>query len=289
MEMIIHSKALGGAKTVNVYLPPGYERSTDRYPVVYLFRGHEREWVNPEEDGSRKGRTAATVADDLINGGAIGPVILVMPGLATDDNRIPGLGINFVQPELEPAVGPGRFEDFMVREVIPAVDAQFRTLADRRHRGVDGFSLGGFTAVSLALRFPDLFSSVGAFDGTMFWAGATRPDGSPDTLAAHEMFRAAFGAPLNLERFRQVNPLDLVETVPASTLEALSFHIHSGPESAEPGANFYRNQALVEKLKARGVANSCDPFALEGASHNWWWADEHLKRSLVRHMETFIR
>ena len=289
MEIRIDSKALGGSKTVNVYLPPGYERSNDRYPVVYLFRGHEREWVNPEEDGSRKGRTAAIVADDLINAGAIGPVLLVMPGLAADDNRIPGLGINFVQPELEPAVGPGRFEDFMVREVVPAVDAQFRTLADRQHRGVDGFSLGGLTAVSLGLRFPDLFSSVGAFDGTMFWAGATRPDGSRDSLAEHEMFRAAFGAPVNVERFRQVNPLDLVETVPASTLEALSFHIHSGPEAAEPAANFYRNQALLEKLKARGVTNSFEPFALEGASHNWWWADEHLKLSLVRHMAAFSR
>jgi enterochelin esterase-like enzyme len=292
-SITIESKALGESKKVNIYLPPGYDKSTERYPVVYLFRGHEREWVNPQEDGSRKGRTAATVADDLINGGTIGPVILVMPGLATDDNRIPGLGINFVQPELvtaEPTVGPGRFEDFMVREVIPAVDAQFRTLADRQHRGVDGFSLGGFTAVSLGLRFPDLFSSVGAFDGTMFWANATRPDGTQDSLVLNSMFRAAFGAPVNMERFRQVNPMDLVDAVPAETLQALTFHIHSGSEAAEPNAsNFFRNQALVEKLKARGVANSFEPFALEGSSHNWWWADEHLTRSLVKHMQVFKR
>ncbi|HWI63307.1 MAG TPA: alpha/beta hydrolase-fold protein, partial [Symbiobacteriaceae bacterium] len=235
----IESKALGSTRKVNVYLPGGYEQSTERYPVVYLFRGHEREWVNPKEDGSRGGRTAATIADELVQSRAIPPLILVMPGLATDDNRIPGLGINFAMPELvteEPTVGPGRFEDYMMQEVIPAVDAQFRTIADRQHRGADGFSLGGFTALSLALRFPEQFSSVGAFDGTFFYAGGIRPDGSHDSLLDISMLRPAFGDPINQDLFRRVNPADLVDQIPLEQLKRLTFHIHSGPEAQEPQA-----------------------------------------------------
>lgn len=292
VTVTIDSKALGAVKKVNVYVPGGYDKSSARYPVVYLLRGHEREWVNPKEDGSRGGRTAATIADELIAAGTVPPLILVMPGLATDDNRIPGLGINFVQPELvtaEPTVGPGRFEDYMVKEVLPAIDAQFRTIADRKHRGIDGFSLGGFSSLSLALRFPDLFSSVGAFDGTFFWANATRPDGTHDDLIENSMFRAAFGDPVNMERFRQVSPADLINTIPEEKLKSLTFHIQTGPEDREPNAsNFYRGQAVIAELKARGVINSFDPFVLTDSSHNWHWADEHLKLALIKHTETFL-
>ena len=65
IELItINSSALGIFKNFNIYLPEGYEENVDeRYPVVYLFRGHEREWVNRNEDAHRKRNRTARVGD----------------------------------------------------------------------------------------------------------------------------------------------------------------------------------------------------------------------------------
>jgi S-formylglutathione hydrolase FrmB len=291
VHLTIESQALGGLRQVPVYLPPGYGAGEARYPVVYLFRGHEREWLNPAEDQHRQGRTAATIADELIGSGAIPPLILVMPGLTSADERVPGLGINLKAPERAGAaagIGPGRFADFLVQEVIPAVDARFSTRRDRQGRGVDGFSLGGFTALSLALRFPHLFASAGAFDGTFFYAGGRRPDGSPDALLYHPMLAPVFGDPVDLELVARTNPADLIDRLPDDVLGAIAFHIHCAPEEQEPHAsNYYRNQYLIAKLRSRGARLTCDPFVLPGSSHNWYWADEHLRLSLIQHAAIF--
>lgn len=289
VSLSIQSAALAGLKTVYVYVPPGYAESAEEYPSVYLLRGHEREWLNPTEDEHRGGRTAAHIADDLIEQRLIAPLILVMPGLASTDNAVPGLGINMAAPERAPEVGPGRFEDYMVNEVIPAVDAAFRTRADGSCRGIDGFSLGGFSAVSLALRFPSLFTSVGAFDGTFLYTGGTKPDGSVDGLAAHPMLAPVFGDPVRWDHFRRNNPADLLDSLPQAELERLSFHIHSGPQSAEPQSNYYRTQHILQKLADRGVKNSFAAVELAGSNHNWYWADEHLKQTLPRHVSVFAR
>ena len=66
-----YSPALGISKNYNVYLPAGYDSSAERYPVVYFLRGHEREWFNPTEDGTRNGETLQTIADSLIASGQI--------------------------------------------------------------------------------------------------------------------------------------------------------------------------------------------------------------------------
>lgn len=69
-----------GTWNFNVYLPPGYDGSTERYPVLYLFRGAVDEWLDRTEDASRNGRNIQTITDTLIAQGKMGGVILVMPG-----------------------------------------------------------------------------------------------------------------------------------------------------------------------------------------------------------------
>jgi S-formylglutathione hydrolase FrmB len=292
VRLRVRSAALEATRTVLVYLPTAYRRDRRaRFPAVYLLRGHEREWANPQEDAHRGGRTALDVADDLIGRGKIQPLLLVMPPITSTDGALHGLGINLRQPERAcraRGVGPGRFEDFLVEEVIPTVDRHFRTRPERGGRAVDGFSLGGFAALSLALRHPDLFASVGAFDSTFFYRSATRPDRAPDELPRQEMFAAAFGDPLDLEHFRRYNPADLVRATPAAQLSRLALHVHSAPRGREPAnSNYLRTRSLLGLLARRGVRNSFTPFALPGSAHTWFWADEHLCRSLPRHDAVF--
>ncbi|MDQ2829511.1 MAG: hypothetical protein M3Y74_10735, partial [Chloroflexota bacterium] len=111
-RVMLWSTALGVRKSLYVALPPAYDARDGRYPVLYLLRGHEREWVNPTEDGSRRG-TAVDIYRALLASGAIGSMILVFPGLTSDDGRVHGMATDFLAPRLAPkaaGVGSGRFE-----------------------------------------------------------------------------------------------------------------------------------------------------------------------------------
>ena len=82
IELRSHPSAiLGLQKNYNIYLPEGYDQDSLRYPVVYLFRGHEREWANPTEDGSSAGETSRPWPTRSIRR-AIGKMVLVMPGMS---------------------------------------------------------------------------------------------------------------------------------------------------------------------------------------------------------------
>src|SRR5262245_16390536 len=85
----IFSPALGVEKGCYIYLPPEVQRNRAlRVPSLYLLRGHEREWINGAEDSSRGGRTLIDVYETLRASGQIGPLILVFPGISSDDNHL---------------------------------------------------------------------------------------------------------------------------------------------------------------------------------------------------------
>lgn len=143
------SEALGVEKRYKIYLPPGYSYTEARYPVLYLFRGHEDEWFNPFQDHSRGGSAVQDIADELIQAGQIGEMIIVGVSMASDDGQVFGLGVNFLNPALakkHPGIGSGRFEDYFLHDLIPHVDAEYRTLGHPGARAADGFSLGGYTS-----------------------------------------------------------------------------------------------------------------------------------------------
>lgn len=282
------SAALNSRKSVNLYLPPGYDEGDNSYPVIYLLRGHESEWFDDTSSPTRRGRSARKIADELIMSGAMPPVILALPPLSSEDREVIALGINLPNPKKvsgHPGIGPGRFEDFLVREVIPEVDRRYRTIAAREYRGVDGFSLGGFAAVSLALRFPELFASVGAYEASFLWLGGKRADGKVDETIAHDM-AVTFGNPPDLEMVKRYNPIDLIEAMSPEQLSRLTFHLQSAQAGSGDSA---RAAAVVAKLAAKGVTNTFVPPNIAGGKHGWYWADEHLLMALPKHLATFAR
>jgi enterochelin esterase-like enzyme len=125
-----------------IYLPPCYERQTGAaYPVLYLFHG------GGGDESSWNQAGAAEVANRAIRTGEVPPFILVTPDIQHHQSR----------------------QDVaLVDDLVPYIDAHFRTLADRRHRAVGGASGGASLAAWLAFRFPDLFGSTGIFGGGVF-------------------------------------------------------------------------------------------------------------------------
>jgi S-formylglutathione hydrolase FrmB len=225
----------------------------------------------------------------LLDEGKVGPMLLVFPGISSDDNRIPGLLVNFKNPDLasrSPGIGTGRFEDYFVRELVPLVEARFRTIPHRSGRAVDGFSLGGFQAIKIAAQYPTLFCSAGSFDGTFLFAtDRGRSVRSTDRVVRNPMFAPAFDRPADLTHVAANNPANLIWRGERAALSEVQWLIRSGPESSEPWqSNYYRAQHLLGIMKSRKLSNGVDGV-FRGARHSWQWADRHLQGTLPLHWE----
>ena len=280
------SAALGILKHFYIFVPPDLPAGA-RAPAIYFLRGHEREWINTQEDVTRGGQNIVDVYERLRATKTIGPLILVFPSTASDDNRIPGMLINMHAPELAaatPGIGSGRFADYFFGDLIPYVDARFPTLAGRR-RGVLGFSLGGAAAIAAAARRPDLFASAGAYDGTFLYAvDRGRRVRVADGVINNPIFDPAYGSPRNMRLVAQNSASNLILRSDANALGQVTWMIGYGPERNEPWqANYYRGAHLVNCLAARGLPNALPHERFADGEHTWRTADAFAELALPLH------
>jgi enterochelin esterase-like enzyme len=157
------SKVTGALRRAMVYTPPGYDAdSSKRYPVLYLQHGageDERGWTT-------QGR-ANFILDNLIAAGKAVPMIVVMDnGYAAKAGAAPA-------PAQGGRPGPPRFdfrvfEELLLVELIPKVDATYRTISDREHRALAGLSMGAMQTLQIAPSHPDTFAYIGAFSPPPF-------------------------------------------------------------------------------------------------------------------------
>jgi hypothetical protein len=137
-----------------VYAPPGYESTTQRYPSVYVIQGYTGQlamWNNR----SAFRPTFPQAADAVFAAGDVPPAILVFVDAWTAYG-----GSQFVD-----SPGTGRYHSYLCEEVVPFVDARYRTLADRAHRAISGKSSGGFGAMITPMLRPDVFGALASHAG----------------------------------------------------------------------------------------------------------------------------
>jgi enterochelin esterase-like enzyme len=194
-EVLFFSKSTDSTRRAFVYTPPGYDLEQDkRYPVLYLQHG----WGENEYGWGVQGR-ANLIMDNLIAEGKAKPFIIVMTYGMTNDIPLGGgrgrgaapapgaargetpagaatAGGRAGPTDAAPARraggggGPGRFnftafEKVLIEELIPYIDANFRTLTDQPHRAMAGLSMGGAQTRSITLKHLDKFSHIGLFSG----------------------------------------------------------------------------------------------------------------------------
>jgi enterochelin esterase family protein len=143
------SKLLNRTERMVVYLPPGYDKSSVRHPVLYLLHGSgdvPESWVNAGH--------ANFILDNLIAERKAMPMIVVMPAGHAKPYNLPRGG-SPSNNEL--------FEQYLTKEVIPFVDASFRTAAGPQNRAMAGLSMGGGHTIYTGFRHSDLFSALGMF------------------------------------------------------------------------------------------------------------------------------
>ena len=149
-QVLFGSKSTGSIKRALVYTPPGYEKGRGRYPVLYLQHG----WGEDETAWTRQGH-ANLIMDNLIAEGKTKPFIIVMTYGMTNDVKIGGLA-NF---------DVNHFQRVLVDELVPYIDASFRTQADQKHRAMAGLSMGGMETRWITLKKFEVFSHIGLLSG----------------------------------------------------------------------------------------------------------------------------
>jgi enterochelin esterase family protein len=152
-----HSKLTGQWRQVYIYTPPGYDAQPERrYPVLYLRHGG-----GEDQTGWAKQGHVNFILDNLIASGKAKPMIVVMEnGYASTPGQpkmAPG------SPNPRPSPETPEIAEVTVKEVVPAIDANFRTISDRDHRAIAGLSMGSMQALSTGLHNLDTFSAIGAF------------------------------------------------------------------------------------------------------------------------------
>lgn len=283
-----NSPSLGVTKTYKIYLPPDYYQSSENYPVVYFFRNHENEWFTESD--------LKSVADGLIESGLTGNMILV--GANSGANAMWSYygAVNMLRPDLAPVsgIGTGKFEDYIVNDLINHIDTTYRTLADKEHRGIDGFSMGGFISTVTALRNPEVYSSVGSFDGSLMFYNLEDPNvpgSGPDDwiwigeTLADPIFDVPRNIPYMLEHSVN-NILELADTSTINQLKSIRFHISHGYKGGS--TNYWRNKFFIDKLNENGIRNSWgNPILHDNFIHGYAMANYHTTASLIKHWQTF--
>lgn len=152
-------------RNVAIYLPPTYNTAPNkRFPVVYLLHGigdTEKEFTVAWENQTETWGTVQGLMNQGIAEGRFGEMIIVMP-----DQRTKAFGSFYANSSVT-----GNWEDFTVKELVNYVDGKYRTIAKQESRGIAGHSMGGYGAITLGMKHPDIFSVVYAMNPSILgWA-----------------------------------------------------------------------------------------------------------------------
>lgn len=155
LALTVSTRALYGPANIRILLPAGYSAARNRhrrYPVFYLL---------PGTGGAASDWTEAGGAEQVTAGL---PMIVVMPDIAIHNDG-GGWCTNWFNRDTEQTGGVHDWETFHIEELIPWIDQNLRTRADRSGRAIAGLSQGGFCSMSYAARHPDLFGIALAYSG----------------------------------------------------------------------------------------------------------------------------
>jgi len=153
-QVLFPSKSTNTSLRAFVYIPPRYDKDAKKkYPVLYLQHG----WGEDETAWSNQGHVNL-IMDNMIAEGKIKPFIIVMTYGMTNDAKPGSIGKFSVAP----------FQTVLVDELIPYIDANFRTIADQSHRAMGGLSMGGMETHAISLARPDVFSYYALLSGGIY-------------------------------------------------------------------------------------------------------------------------
>jgi enterochelin esterase-like enzyme len=246
--IVFHSKLMGDVR-YTIYLPPGYDRDERRYPVIYMLHGY-----SDDDTGWLQFGEADRIAGEAINRGEMPPAILVMP-----DGKVTWY-VNDYKKE-EP------WQEMFVTEFIPYIDKTYRTRPKKEFRGILGLSMGGYGALHIAMRHPDLFTASVAFSSGTLTDEEVINMPEQDYL---KWFGTLFGENLKgkkriSENWKAFSPLHLLDSQPMDKLKSVRWYLDIGDDDF-----LYKgNAALHVKMREIGLPHE---FRMRDGNHSWiYW------------------
>ncbi len=156
-EVPYYSKSLQRFRRMHVYTPPGYETSSEKYPVFYLLHGAS----DSDDSWSSIGR-AGIILDNLIAAGRAKPMIVVMPAGHTGPFRFGPPSENSGNRQVD------QFTEDFVNDLKPFVEQRYRVHNDRAHRAIAGLSMGGAQTLNITIPHLDEYAYVGVYSSGVF-------------------------------------------------------------------------------------------------------------------------
>lgn len=246
-EAKLDSKLMGRAMPYRIILPKSYNSSKQkRYPVIYLLHGLF---------GSNTNWTTLTK----------------LPSYAQEHEFI------IVNPEGEngwytdSASKPAdRFESYIIKELIPAIDAKYHTVASRNGRIVAGLSMGGYGALKFGVKYPEMFSLAGSFSGAL---GAATYTSIPALDAILKSIGEVYG-PMGSETRKQNDLFALVRDASPEKVKTLPFiYLDCGTEDFL----FQNNREFVELLREKKIPHE---YRERPGNHEWPYWDVQVSEFL---------
>jgi enterochelin esterase family protein len=227
------SSTLGTQRRMHIYTPPGYDQSTDRYPVFYLLHGG-----GDEDSGWSTIGRAGFILDNLLADKKARPMLVVMPnGMMPRPANFPRIEPG-ATPTPEAAAAMAKFQELfpneLLKDIIPVVEKNYRVMPGRDNRAVAGLSMGGGQTLAVITGHPDQFAYVGVWS-----AGVRNP-------ADFEKRNATF-----LDNADKVN----------QQVKLFSISVGDKDVLASKGS-----KDLSELLNKRGIKNE---LHMSGGGHTW--------------------
>ena len=242
----LQSASLGRELKFAIQLPPSYQTDTKRrFPVVYFLHGmfgNEREFER---------RRVAETVNKLREEGKIGELVIVSPA-----------GENSFYLN---AKNGAQYEDAIIKDLIPYIEKNYRVMNTPSGRAIQGISMGGWGALLLAFKHPEMFSTVTTHSAALF-AELPHPTGTDRrSQFMLQIIGKIFGDPPDEEFFKSVNPMFVVETNLASIKKSgIKIYFDCGEQDRY---GFQESNTVFDgKLTKLGLAHE---FHLFPGNHGW--------------------
>lgn len=199
----IPSKVMNKDYKAVIVLPASYSANSKAYPVLYLLHGgfgHFDDWIKKTPD-----TTLIQTLTDQYN------FIFVMPE-----------GEVFSYYLDSPVAKESQFETYITKEVIEKIDASYRTIKNRKGRAISGLSMGGYGALYLSARHPELFGAAGSMSGALnpdLRAWKLPPDGAKNLKSAFEKLLGPIEA--NPQRYEEASVIYLADKFKAGNIKLI--------------------------------------------------------------------
>lgn len=242
----LQSASLGKELKFAILLPPSYQTDTKRrYPVLYFLHGMN----GNEHEFERRGVAAAV--NKMREEGKIGELIIVSPA-----------GENSFY--LNAKNGP-QYEDAIIKDLIPYIEKSYRTIGTTAGRSIQGLSMGGWGALYLAFKHPEMFSSVTAHCAALFGELPKTQGGDQRSMFMARLIGRIFGDPPDDAYFRANNPVFLVEqNLAAIKKSGIKVYFDCGEQDRYGFQD--PNKAFDEKLTKIGLTHE---FHMFPGGHGW--------------------